>query len=176
MLKLSPIFLCRKIKDGGYIVIKRSWTSFRPPKPSRESDEEREKNLWLPWPQISLSCRRQLSNASNCLKRATNGNLANTCLSAAIFLSGGRLGWLGKLCYEQTISTWVVKSDLLIGVKLKHVLTIGEKSPGIRTPLYKDTNIVPNDCCRICRINVKISGRSKINVFSPFPFFVEQRR
>ena len=25
---------------------------------------------------------------------------------------------LGKLCYEQTISTWVVKSDLLIGVKL----------------------------------------------------------
>ena len=26
---------------------------------SRESDEEREKNLWLPWPWISLSCRRQ---------------------------------------------------------------------------------------------------------------------
>ena len=26
---------------------------------SRESDEEREKNLWLPWPRISLSCRRQ---------------------------------------------------------------------------------------------------------------------
>ena len=63
---------------------------------------------------------------------------------------------LGKLCYEQTISTWVVKSDLLIGVKL---------SLGIRTPLYKETNIVPNDCCRICRIYVKISGRSKINVF-----------
>ena len=72
---------------------------------------------------------------------------------------------LGKLCYEQTISTWVVKSDLLIGVKLKHVLTMGDKSPGIRTPLYKETNIVPNDCCRICRIYVKISGRSKINVF-----------
>ena len=101
------------------------------------------------------------------IKRVTNGNLANTCLSAAIFLSGGRLG---KLCYEQTISTWVVKSDLLIGVKLKHVLTMGDKSPEIRTPLYKDTNIVPNDYCRICRINVKISGRSKINVFSPFPF------
>ena len=33
---------------------------------SWESDEEREKNLWLPWPQIWLSCRRQLSNASNC--------------------------------------------------------------------------------------------------------------
>ena len=33
---------------------------------SGESDEEREKNLWLPWPRISLSCRRQLSNASNC--------------------------------------------------------------------------------------------------------------
>ena len=72
---------------------------------------------------------------------------------------------LGKLCYEQTISTWVVKSDLLIGVKLKHVLTMGDKSPRIRTPLYKETNIVPNDCCRICRIYVKISGRSKINVF-----------
>ena len=72
---------------------------------------------------------------------------------------------LGKLCYEQTTSTWVVKSDLLIGVKLKHVLTMGDKSPGIRTPLYKETNIVPNDCCRICRIYVKISGRSKINVF-----------
>ena len=26
---------------------------------SREIDEEREKNLWLPWPRISLSCRRQ---------------------------------------------------------------------------------------------------------------------
>ena len=26
---------------------------------SRESDEEREKNFWLPWPWISLSCRRQ---------------------------------------------------------------------------------------------------------------------
>ena len=64
----------------------------------------------------------------------------------------------------------MVKSDLLIGVKLKHVLTMGDKSPGIRTPLYKDTNTVPNDCCRICRIYVKISGRSKINVFSPFPF------
>ena len=42
---------------------------------------------------------------------------------------------------------------------------MGDKSPGIRTPLYKETNIVPNDCCRICRIYVKISGRSKINVF-----------
>ena len=59
----------------------------------------------------------------------------------------------------------MVKSDLLIGVKLKHVLTLGDKSPGIRTPLYKETNIVSHDCCRICRIYVKISGRSKINVF-----------
>ena len=89
-------------------------------------------------------------------------------ISRYFFLSGGRLG---KLCYEQTISTWMVKSDLLIGVKLKHVLTMGEKSPGVRTPLNKDTNIVPNDCCRICRIYVKISGRSKINVFSQFLFF-----
>ena len=59
----------------------------------------------------------------------------------------------------------LVKSDLLIGVKLKHVLKMGDKSPGIRTPLHKETNIVPNDCCRICRINEKIRGRSKINVF-----------
>ena len=72
-------------------------------------------------------------------------------ISRYFFLTGGRLG---KLCYEQTISTWVVKSYLLIGVKLKHVLTMGDKSPGIRTPLYKETNIVPNDCCRICRHQV----------------------
>ena len=44
------------------------------------------------------------------------------------------------------------------------MLTMGDKSPGIRTPL-KESNIAPNDCCRICRIYVKISGRSKINVF-----------
>ena len=81
---------------------------------------------------------------------------------AVIFLSGGRPG--GKLCYEQTISTWVVKSDSLIGVKLKHVSTMGDKSTGTRTPL-KETNTVPNDCYRICRIYVKISGQSKINVF-----------
>ena len=53
----------------------------------------------------------------------------------------------------------MIKSDLFIGVKLKYVLTMGDKSPEIRTPLYKETNIVANDCCRIC------SGRSKINVF-----------
>ena len=58
----------------------------------------------------------------------------------------------------------MVKSDSLIGVKLKHVSTMGDKSPGIRTPL-KETNTVPNDCYRICRIYVKISGRTKINVF-----------
>ena len=38
---------------------KRSRASREAATPSRESDEEREKNLWLPWPQISLSCRRQ---------------------------------------------------------------------------------------------------------------------
>ena len=59
----------------------------------------------------------------------------------------------------------MVKSDLLIGVKLKHVLTMCDKSPGIRRPLYKETDIVPNDCCRICRIYVKVSGRSKMNFF-----------
>ena len=58
----------------------------------------------------------------------------------------------------------MVKSDSLIGVKLKHVSTMGDKSPGTRTPL-KETNTVPNDCYRICRIYVKISGRTKINVF-----------
>ena len=38
-----------------------------------------------------------------------------------------------------------------------------KESPG-KTPL-KSTQIVPNDNCRICRINVKISDRSKINLF-----------
>ena len=42
---------------------------------------------------------------------------------------------------------------------------MGDKSPGIRRPLYKETDIVPNDCCRICRIYVKVSGRSKSNFF-----------
>ena len=42
---------------------------------------------------------------------------------------------------------------------------MGDKSPGIRRPLYKETDIVPNDCCRICTIYVKVSGRSKINFF-----------
>ena len=45
---------------------KRSTASREAVTTSRVSDEEREKNLWLPWPRISLSCRRQLSNASNC--------------------------------------------------------------------------------------------------------------
>ena len=45
---------------------KRSRGSREAATTSRESDEEREKNLWLPWPRISLSCRRHLSNASNC--------------------------------------------------------------------------------------------------------------
>ena len=58
----------------------------------------------------------------------------------------------------------MVKSDSLIGVKLKHVSTMGDKSPGTRTPL-KETNTVPNDCYRICRIYVKINCLSKINVF-----------
>ena len=64
---------------------------------TRERDEEGEKNLWLPWPRISLSCRRQLSNVfvkrvKLLIKRVTNGNSANTCLPAAIFLSGVRPG------------------------------------------------------------------------------------
>ena len=29
---LSPIFLCHKIKDGGFIVAIRAWTTLRPPK------------------------------------------------------------------------------------------------------------------------------------------------
>ena len=37
------------------------------------------------------------------------------------------------------------------------------KSSGIKTQL-KDTNIIPNDSCRICRIDFKTSGRSKINL------------
>ena len=38
---------------------KRSRASREAATTSRESDEEREKNLWLPWPWISLSCRRE---------------------------------------------------------------------------------------------------------------------
>ena len=44
-------------------------TESKPPSGDNESRKrrgEREKPLWLPWPQISLSCRRKLSNASNC--------------------------------------------------------------------------------------------------------------
>ena len=37
------------------------------------------------------------------------------------------------------------------------------KSPG-KTPL-KSTKFISNDYCRICRISLKISGRSKINIF-----------
>ena len=96
------------------------------------------------------------------IKRVTNGNLANTCLSAAIFLSWGRPG---EIMLRTNHPTRVVKSGLLIVVKQTHVLKMCDKSPGIRTPLYKETNSDPNDCCRICRIYVKISGRSKINVF-----------
>ena len=38
---------------------KRSTASREAATTSHKSDEEREKNLWLPWPRISLSCRRQ---------------------------------------------------------------------------------------------------------------------
>ena len=38
---------------------KRSRASREAATTSRESDEEREKNLLLPWPRISLSCRQQ---------------------------------------------------------------------------------------------------------------------
>ena len=38
---------------------KRSTASREAATTSPKSDEEREKNLWLPWPRISLSCRRQ---------------------------------------------------------------------------------------------------------------------
>ena len=36
---------------------------------------------------------------------------------------------------------------------------MGDKSPGIRRPLYKETDIVPNECCRICRIYLGIITR-----------------
>ena len=116
---------------------KRSRASRETTTTSRERDEEREKNFWLAWPRISLSCgdscqTRQIANTVEprlilskpnvtiielfyyfedpvnattsvlrpgfygpmvvALKRVNNGNLANTCLSAAIFLCGGRPG------------------------------------------------------------------------------------
>ena len=39
-----------------------------------------------------------------------------------------------------------------------------EKTSAEKTPL-KSTQFIPNDYCKICRINLKISGRSKINIF-----------
>ena len=74
--------------------------------------------------------------------------------------------------YQQSISTRVVKSDKM-SLDLVDSVNRGQariaavfpsKSPGIKTPL-KETSIVPNDFRRICRIDLKTSGRSKINIF-----------
>ena len=60
---------------------------------SRESDEEREKK-----PLVTLASNltfmqtTAVKRVKLLIKGVTNGNLANTCLSAAIFLSGGRPG------------------------------------------------------------------------------------
>ena len=44
------------------------WNFFREREWAANRRGEREgKNLWLPWPRISLSCIRLLSNASNCI-------------------------------------------------------------------------------------------------------------
>ena len=106
---------------------------------------EREKPLVTLASNLTFMQTTAVKRVKLLIKGVTNGNLANTCLLAAIFFMWGQ--------------TWVVKSDLLIGVKLTHVLTMGDKSPGIRRPLYKETDIVPNDCCRICRIYLGIITR-----------------
>ena len=63
----------------------------------------------------------------------------------------------------------MIRSHLILLIALievKHGIcqVICSKSPGIKS-LLKETSIVPNEFCRICRIDFKTSGRSKINVF-----------
>ena len=85
---------------------KRSRASREAATTCRESDEEREKNLWLPWPRISLSCRRQgqdltlgrslvdiFSNTQTNLIGSFNCNYrgdAEDCLYAALAITFAR--------------------------------------------------------------------------------------
>ena len=75
---------------------KRSRANCEAATTSRESDEERteerEKNLGTVDATLTFMQTTAVKRVKLLIKRVTNGNLANTCLSAAIFLSGGRPG------------------------------------------------------------------------------------
>ena len=53
---------------------------------------EREKPLVTLASKLTFMQTTAVKRVKLLIKRVTNGNLANTCLSAAIFLSGGRPG------------------------------------------------------------------------------------
>ena len=64
---------------------KRSGASREAATTSRESDEEREKPLVALASNLTLMQTTAVKRVKLLIKRVTNGNLANTCLSAAIF-------------------------------------------------------------------------------------------
>ena len=59
---------------------------------SRNRRGEREKPLVTLASNLTFMQTTAVKRVKLLIKRVTNGNLANTCLSAAIFLSGGRPG------------------------------------------------------------------------------------
>jgi len=59
---------------------------------SRKRRGEREKPLVTLASNLTFMQTTAVKRVKLLIKRVTNGNLANTCLSAAIFLSGGRPG------------------------------------------------------------------------------------
>ena len=72
---------------------KRSRASRKAATTSCESDEERErKPLVTLTPNLTFMQTTAVKRVKLLIKRVNNGNLANTCLSAAIFLIGGRPG------------------------------------------------------------------------------------
>ena len=71
---------------------KRSRASREAATTSRESDEEREKPLVTLASNLTFMQTTAVKRVKLLIKRVTNGHSANTCLSAAIFLSGGRPG------------------------------------------------------------------------------------
>ena len=64
---------------------KRSRASREAATTSRESDEEREKPLVTLASNLTFMQTTAVKRVKLLIKRVTNGNLANTCLSAAIF-------------------------------------------------------------------------------------------
>ena len=59
---------------------------------SRKRRGEKEKALFTLASNLTFMQTTAVKRVKLLIKRVTNGNLANTCLSAAIFLTGSRLG------------------------------------------------------------------------------------